>query len=71
MKTIVRVYTYPNGKEVCHSEVNKIIELLSKPAEELDLDYLKENGHAKIGTSRDLMGEEVKIGDTTLTIPQH
>jgi hypothetical protein len=71
MIEIVRIYTYPAGKEVCTKDPQEMLKMLANPAEELDLDYHDHRGHAKIATSRDLIGKTVKIGDHELEIPEH
>lgn len=71
MKEIVRIYVYSNGKETCIKDPSEMVKILSNPAEEIDLDYHDARGHAKIATSRDLIGQVVKIGDSELEIPQH
>lgn len=71
MKEIVRIYRYPNGKETCIQEPAAMVELLSNPPEDLDLDYHDARGHAKIATSRDLIGQTVKVRDIEIEIPEH
>ena len=71
MKSVVRIYVQENGKENCIKEPKRIIDALTNPKEEIDLDYLMENGHAKIGTSRDIMGEEVLVHGVKVKVPEH
>ena len=68
MKSIVRVYVNENGKEVCKHKPAEILKAIAGNDHELDIDYLKENGRAKIGTLGDLVGETVKVGETTVEI---
>jgi hypothetical protein len=71
MKTVVRIYVQVNGKEECIKEPKAIIKALTSPKAEIDLDYTMENGHVKIGTSRDLMGQEVLVNGLPVRIPEH
>jgi hypothetical protein len=71
MKTIVRLYLQEGGKEVCVKEEREMIKILANPTEDIDLDYHDARGFAKIATSRDLIGQTVKIGDSELEIPNH
>lgn len=71
MKEIVRIYRYLNGKETCIQEPAAMVELLSNPPEDLDLDYHDARGHAKIATSRDLIGQTAKVRDIEIEIPEH
>jgi hypothetical protein len=71
MKTVVRLYIQKGGKEVCVKEEKEMIKILSNPKEEIDLDYHDARGFAKIGTSKDLIGQTVIIGDSELEIPNH
>jgi hypothetical protein len=48
-----------------------MITLLSKPQEDIDLDYHDSRGHAKVATSRDLIGETVQVGEVEIEIPVH
>ena len=68
MKSIVRVYVQENGKEVCKSKPADILKAIAGNDPDLDIDYLRENGHAKIGTLGDLSGETVKVGDGTFEV---
>lgn len=69
MKKIIRIYEGP--KEVCIKDPEQIVKKLSKPAEDYQLDYF-ENERTIMGTSRELIGETVAIGDTfEIAIPQH
>jgi hypothetical protein len=71
MKEIIRIYIYPDGKETCVKDPEEMVKLLTNPSEELDLDYNDSRGHAKAGTSRDLIGETVKVGESTIEINNH
>jgi hypothetical protein len=71
MNEIVRLYLEQNGKEICIKDPAEMARLLSSVTEEIDLDYHDPRGHAKAGSSRDLIGKTVKIGDHELEIPQH
>lgn len=71
MKEIVRLYVYTAGKETCINDPAKMVKLLSDPLEEIDLDYHDARGHAKAATSKDLIGETVKVGDEEIEIPNH
>lgn len=68
MKSIVRVYVNENGKEVCKHKPAEILKAIASNNHDLDIDYTKENGHAKIGTLGDLAGETVKVGESTVEI---
>jgi hypothetical protein len=48
-----------------------MVKLLSDPQEEIDLDYHDARGHAKAATSKDLIGQTVKIGEEEVEIPEH
>lgn len=71
MKTILRLYTQENGKEVCEKDPIRIAELLKSPVQEYDLDYCDVRGHVFMGTSLDFVDQNVRIGEETLTIPEH
>lgn len=71
MKTIVRLYVIEGGKEVCVKDERLMTRILANLTEEIDLDYHDVRGHAKMATSRDLIGQTVKIGDSELEIPNH
>ena len=71
MKTIVRLYIQEGGKEVCVKDEKSMIKILANPTADIDLDYHDARGFAKIATSRDLIGQTVKIGDSELEIPNH
>jgi hypothetical protein len=69
MKQIIRIYEGP--KEVCIKDPEQIVKKLSKPVENFQLDYF-ENKRTFMGTSRELIGETVLIGETfEIVIPQH
>ena len=71
MKEIVRLYIVLEGKDVCIKDPAEMITLLSKPQEDIDLDYHDSRGHAKVATSRDLIGETVRVGEVEVEIPVH
>jgi hypothetical protein len=71
MKEIVRLYLYPNGKETCIKEPQEMVRLLSDPQEEIDLDYHDARGFAKVATSKDLIGQTVRVGEVEIEIPEH
>ena len=72
MKKIERLHVYdPKLKrELGINDQGEILDRLNNPTEDIELDYL-EGGGAKMGTSRELIGETVKVGDVELEIPQH
>ena len=71
MNEIVRLYLEQNGTETCIKDPAEMIRLLSSATDDIDLDYHDQRGHDKAGSSRDLIGKTVKIGDHELEIPQH
>jgi hypothetical protein len=71
MKEIVRLYLYPDGKEVCIKDPEEMIKLLSGPTEDIDLDYHDARGFAKVSTSQELIGETVRVGEVEIEIPNH
>lgn len=71
MKEIVRIYIYQDGKETCIKDPESMVQLLNTPTDELDLDYNDNRGHAKAGSSRDLIGETVKVGPFEIEITEH
>ena len=71
MLEIVRIYLYPEGKEVCVREPMQMHGILSNATEAIDLDWHDHRGHAFAGSSRDLIGRTVKIGIMELEIPVH
>lgn len=72
MKKIVRLHVFDRklGREVGINDSNDIIKRLNKVKEDTELDYL-EGGSVKMGTSRELIGETVMIGEDTLEIRNH
>lgn len=72
MKKIVRLHMFdPKLKrEVGITDQFKILKELSNPTEDIELDYSNGNG-AVMGTSKELIGETVMVGDAELKIPQH
>ena len=71
MKEIVRLYLYADGKEKCIKDPAEMVKLLSDPREEIDLDYHDARGFAKVATSKDLIGETVKVGEVEINIINH
>ena len=71
MKTILRLYIQEDGKEVCERDPAKIANMLKEPAQDYDLDYSNARGHVFMGTSSELIGETVQVGDEEFEIPEH
>lgn len=74
MKTIVRVYLKDpkTGREMGEMEPDKIVAALAKPTEDIELDYDDGSGrNVKMGTSRELVGEKVRVGEMEIEIPAH
>jgi len=71
MKEIVRLYFYTDGKETCVKDPLEMARLLSDPQADIDLDYHDHRGHAKAASSRDLIGETVKVGEIEIEIINH
>jgi hypothetical protein len=71
MIEVVRVYAQVEGKEVCIKEADEIVRMLTNPVHELDLDYHDARGHAKAGSSQDLVGQIVKVGELQILINEH
>jgi hypothetical protein len=71
MNEIVRLYFYENGKETCVKDPKEMLNLLATVTEEIDLDYHDHRGHAKAASSRDLIGQTVRVGEQELVIPNH
>ncbi len=71
MKKVIRIYEVnpKTHKEESISEPEKIIAAISKPTGTVDLDYF-ENGSVKMGTSDDLAGETVLVGEIEIEIPK-
>lgn len=71
MTTILRIYQVVDGKEVCIREPKEIVKILSKPKEEIDLDF-EQGGRVKMGSSADFIGQTVQVGEALeLEIPEH
>lgn len=71
MAQILRLYPIIDGKETCVREPKEIARLLANPSKEIDLDY-ERAGRVKMGSSRDFIGETVKVGDDIqIQIPEH
>lgn len=74
MKEIVRIYVKDpkTGRERGEMDPEKIVAALSKPTEDIELDYDNGSGlNVRMGTSTELIGEKVKIGDMEIEIPSH
>jgi hypothetical protein len=74
MKEIVRIYVKDpkTGRERGEMDPEKIVAALSKPTEDIELDY--DDGsrrNVRMGTSKELVGEKVKVGDMEIEIPAH
>lgn len=72
MKTIVRIYAFDKKlkRDVAITDENEIVEALSNPVLAIDLDY-NTGSNVKMGTSQELIGEVVKVGDMEVRIPEH
>lgn len=74
MKEIVRIYVKDpkTGRERGEMDPEKIVAALSKPTEDIELDYAYCSGrNVRMGTSKELVGEKVKVGDMEIEIPAH
>jgi len=74
MKEIVRIYVKDpkTGRERGEMDPEKIVAALSKPTEDIELDYDDGSGrNVRMGTSMELVGEKVKVGDMEIEIPAH
>lgn len=70
MITVLRAYVDDGGQEKCIKKPEEIIQLLSNPVKEIDLDY--DNGNSvQMGTSKDLIGQPVKVGEYDILVPEH
>lgn len=70
MKSIIRVYQIVDGKEQCTQDPDQILKIVSSAKEDIDLDWIQ-GKQCKISSSRELIGETVKIGDTQIEIHEH
>lgn len=70
MKEILRLYIEVKGQEACIKDPKEMVKHLSKPKIDIDLDF-EYGGRVKMGSSRDFIGQTVKIGDHELEIPAH
>ena len=72
MKKIVRLYVFdPKLKrEVGINDPAEIVKRLGNLKEDTELDYF-EGGSTKMGTSRELIGETVRVEDMEFEIPKH
>jgi hypothetical protein len=72
MKKIMRVYVpdQKTGVEKSITEPDEIAKILSKPKADLDLDY-DVGQNFKMGTSKELIGQTVIVGDLEMVIPEH
>ena len=48
----------------------QIVKILSKPTDDIDLDF-NEGNNVKMGSSRELIGESVLVGEMDIVIPEH
>jgi len=73
MKEIVRIYVKDpkTGRERGEMDPEKIVAALSKPTEDIELDYDGSGRNVRMGTSKELVGEKVKVGDMEIEIPAH
>lgn len=74
MKEIVRIYVKDpkTGRERGEMDPDKIVAALSKPTEDIELDYDDGSGrNVRMGTSKELVGEKVKVGDMEIEILAH
>ena len=70
MKAILRLYIETKGQETCIKDPKEMIKILSKSKADIDLDF-EYGGRVKMGSSRDFIGQTVKVGDHELEIPAH
>jgi hypothetical protein len=72
MKNIVRVYhvDIKNNREVAITDNEEIVKILSKLTCEIDLDY-DIGKNVKMGTSKELIGETVRVGEFEIQVPKH
>jgi hypothetical protein len=70
MTEILRIYPIVKGQETCIKDPKEILKHLSKTKVEVDLDF-NQGGRVKMGTSRDLIGQLVKVGENEFEIPEH
>lgn len=70
MKEILRLYIEVKGQETCIKDPKEMVKHLSKPKLDIDLDF-EYGGRVKMGSSRDFIGQTVKVGDRELEIPAH
>lgn len=72
MKRIVRIYQIDEASKTEFAITNseEIVKILSNLKDEADLDY--DIGHnVQMGTSKELIGETVKIGEFEIQVPNH
>ena len=67
MRTILRVYIGPT----CIKEPGEIVNQILNLTQPLDIDWAEKSGRVKMGTTQDLSGELVKIGEQDFTVPIH
>lgn len=67
MKKILRLYIGPD----CIKDEAKIIDKILAVTESIDLDYALKSGKVKMGSSQELAGEKVLIGDQEVEVPFH
>ena len=70
MTEILRIYPIVKGQETCIKDPKEMIKILSKPKVDIDLDF-EYGGRVKMGSSRDFIGQTVKVGDHELEIQVH
>ena len=70
MKSIIRVYQTVGGKEQCIQDPDQILKIISGAKEDIDLDWIQ-GKQCKISSSRELIGETVKIGDSQIDVHEH
>jgi len=72
MKEIVRLYVYDSKlkREVGINDPDEIVKRLIKPTEDIELDY-DVGRNVRMGTSRELIGETVRVGEIEFEIPKH
>lgn len=72
MKNIVRVYVLdPKTKrEKSIMEPDQVIKVLSSLTEDTEIDY-DTGKNVRMGTTKELIGETVKVGEFEILIPKH
>jgi hypothetical protein len=67
MRKILRVYIGPD----CIKEPGEVVNRILNLTESLDIDYAEKSGRVKMGTTSELAGEKVMIGDQEFVVPVH